>query len=141
MNGSIEEQVGRITKNDWMALFDLIPEIEQCQDFGKMKGGEKLGDNFYFESYIEPSEVVSRFISIVYENNIIIKFNWSDWSEGSEAIKNKETDFSTFDITFLTKLLTGITRNDRFCEGFLVNCFREGTMLKILKELKNKINI
>lgn len=139
MDDTIEEQIGRISINDWKPLFDLIPEIEECQDFGKMAGGEKLGDNFYHQLYIKPSEVVTKFISIVYDKNIIIKFAWPKWKEGSNAVENPNTDYSKLDYIFLTKLLTGITRNDRFGEGYLVSHFEKGTILKILKELKVKV--
>ena len=48
-------------------------------------------------------------------------------------------DFKEFDINTLCKLLTVIIRSDKFCEGYMINCFETGTIAQILEALQSKI--
>ncbi|OFX58697.1 MAG: hypothetical protein A2046_10195 [Bacteroidetes bacterium GWA2_30_7] len=66
-------------------------------------------------------------------------FDWVSWTEGSDIIKNKDTDYSKLSTEILCKLITVIIRANRFNEGYLVISFEKGIILKILKGLKQNI--
>ena len=53
-------------------------------------------------------------------------------------MEDKSTDYSTLDLETLLKLLTAVIRNDKYSEGYLVNCFENGILLNILKSLSIK---
>ncbi len=69
----------------------------------------------------------------------MINFDWGEWEEGKEIISNKNFDYNTLDITTKCKIITTIVRADRFREGFLVKCFEEGVILKVLKSIEKNL--
>lgn len=89
---------------------------------------------------MQPAKIVSRFQYVVYEIGIIHSFDWGSWEKSKKLARNPKTDFNKLDIKTLCMLITAIVRNDRFCEGALVSSFEDGTMLKILKALRENIN-
>lgn len=107
---------------------------------GKMSPIKKTKEGNFTFPYMQPSKIVSCFQYVVYEIGIIHTFNWGDWEEGKKLAGNPKTDYNKLDIKTLCMLITAIVRNDRFCDGALVSSFKDGTMLKILKALKEKIN-
>ena len=128
-----------ISKNDWLTLFELIPEIEKTGSFGEFVFDEKE-DNIQILPYCTWSEIVSRFVSISYKLNIIPVFEWMNWVEGKNVLNSKtEQSFDDFDEITLCKFIGAIIRADRFNEGYLVSQFKNHTILKILISLKHKI--
>lgn len=85
------------------------------------------------------TDIVDEFLKLVYNMQIVPVFDWMDWNEGINYVKNKDTDFSKLNIHTLCKLLTVITRADRFNEGFLVSCFETRIVSGILKVIKHNL--
>ena len=135
----LENRLKRISNNDWNKLFRLITEIEETSSFGEMKGGDKNPDGTINMPYINSAKVVDDFFHLSHEIGIVPEFDWTSWSKGREIINDSETDYSKLDTETLCKLLTVIIRTDRFNEGFLVSCFENGIILKILYGLKQNI--
>jgi hypothetical protein len=135
----LENRLKSISNNDWNKLFRLITEIEETSSFGEMKGGDKNPDGTINMPYINSAKVVDDFFHLSHEIGIVPEFDWTNWSEGREIINNNETDYSKLDTETLCKLLTVIIRTDRFNEGFLVSCFENGIIPKILYGLKQNI--
>ena len=127
-----------MTQQDWQPLLDLIPEIETTVKFGEMAGGEE-GANGIQMVYWQESPIISRFQTIVYYLSIIIDFDWSSWDEGRQIVNDEEFDYNTIDIPTKCKVITAIVRNNRFCEGALIEAFESGLMLKILKSIQNQL--
>lgn len=121
---------------------NFIPERE-IQEWAKKITPLKL-DN--------ASDLVNKEDSVVflrywYENMFVVQFDWENWEEGIEFLKQKEW-FSIYDldVEFCYKLLTAIIRADRFSEGLLQHYIEEGVLSSILtrlfdlKEEENSLN-
>ena len=115
-----KEQINAFTLKDWQPLIELIPEIESTLKFN--------------DSYI-----VSKFHEVAYNLPIIISFDWGDWHEGQEIVKNEGFDLNAIDVPTKCKLITAIVRNDRFCEGALNSAFESGLILRILKSIEKQV--
>lgn len=109
------------TLADWQPLFRLIPLIEKLDLVGE--------DN-----------LISQFLKTVYSNpDIILVFDWVKWEEGKAVLNNEHPDFSQYDLITLCMFITAIVRADRFNEGYLNYCFRNGIMLNLLKALESRV--
>jgi len=109
-----EKYINSISLKEWKPLFALLPKINQV---GNM----------------------TRAMNIVYKLDLTPVFNWSDWKQGKEIIDNPKFDFTALDKMTLCKLLTFIVRANRFNGGYLTSCINDGTMGKILINLKRCI--
>ena len=133
------EKINSYTIQDWLPLFDLIPEIEATESFGEMIGEEKNERGEFSFSHYKESPIVWQFQEVVYKIPIIIDFDWGSWDDGREIVRNEDFDYDTIDIPTKCKLITAIVRNDRFCEGALVEAFDTGLIQKILKSLERQL--
>ena len=124
----------------WQKLFDLIPLIERNQSFGYLAGGEQVSENSISMPYWVLNEVVDEFLSIAYKIPIVVTFDWPEWEEGRKIISDPDFDFDTTSVPAKCKLMTAIIRNDRFCEGALIQAFESGLMLRILKSIKRQVH-
>ena len=130
--------ISSITKQDWDKLFCLIDEIEKTEMFGKNIVMEHQTDGILHFPFFETSDIVTRFLAIVYELDIIQVFDWMAWQEGENILDNRQQDYNSLDSITLCKLLTTIVRSDRFSEGYISFCFETGVISKILQALKIK---
>lgn len=134
-----ENKLKQISKEDWKSLFDLIPIIEKSKIFGETIGGIKNSEGILTMPYTKPTKVVDDFYYKANELGIVPMFEWVSWTEGKEILKNTDTNYLNLNAVTLCKLLTVIIRTERFNQGFLVSCFKNGIILKILLGLKQNI--
>lgn len=127
-------------QKDWRLLFDLLPEIKQGKKFGKLVAAKLMPDGNLSMPFWHEDEVVSRFFNAVYLLGIVTVFDWATWQEGIDILNNPDSDFKDYDMETLCKLVTLIVRSDKFCEGYLINCFETGTMARIIEALKTKVD-
>ena len=132
------EKIQSYTAFDWKPLLELIPQIEETVDFG-IWDEVKVEDGVMILPHINPAEIVNRLNTIVYDIPIIIDFKWSSWDEGRKMLQKENFDYDSIDIPTKCKLISAIVRNDRFCEGALVDAFESGQILKILKSIERQI--
>lgn len=119
---TLPQHLETLTRKDWDKLFDLIPKIER---------------KHVFEEF---SDIILETVGVIHDLKINPIFDWMGWKEGEVIINDTRFDYHSLDTTTLCKLLTSILRADRFTEGFLVNSFSNGTMLKICKALRHNIH-
>lgn len=96
-------------------------------------------------SYVNYSEMVNNFIDDVYifhENNKdmelnryveILKDNGLEWD--SESMEN--ADDSNLNTQCVLALIMGVVRAERFCDGALLDFFKNGCILKWLERLSS----
>jgi hypothetical protein len=126
-------------QKDWQLLFDLLPEIRRAKKFGKLVGAKQMADgNLSIPFWLE-DEIVSRFYNAAYMLGIVLEFDWARWEDGIEILNSPGTDFYNLDLETLCKLLTFIVRCDKFCEGYLINCFETGQMAQIIEAVQAKV--
>lgn len=86
--------------------------------------------------YYDYSNTVDNFYHDLYHRNMILGFDWTQWTdEGQKYIKMREL-LATADITVILKLFTLIIRSDRFTEGLLGDMIDNGFILDLLVRLK-----
>lgn len=135
------EKINAYTKQQWEPLLELIPFIENAANFGEFEEGQTIADGIHTFPYWTHSALVSKFLEIVYAIPVIIDFDWGSWVEGIRIAKDIGFNYDTIDIPTKCKLITAFVRNDRFCDGALVEVFESGLILKILKSIKNQIEL
>ena len=98
-------------------LKDLVNRIENF-DGVWVEIKEGIPHAFYNDLIIEA-------MKYLYDNDLIINFDWGKWEEGRAFFKNTdENKYNSIDREYILKLLTAIARNDRFCEGAWGNLFK-----------------
>lgn len=133
----LQKHIEKLSNTDWKRLFDMIPRIESSEDFGEFKQFEKDSDGITQFPFLVKSKLVDEFIDLMYELNLVVIFNWSDWTIGKAIIE--KGNYEKQDTITLLKILTTFIRADRFNDGFLVSRFEDRTIEIILKELKKNI--
>ncbi|PWN06734.1 DUF6508 domain-containing protein [Rhodohalobacter mucosus] len=135
--------IGRVksmTYEDWKPILDLIPAIEKMKIYSvEVEPAREMDGVIELGSWRE-DDVVTEFLEAVYTIPIINDFNWGGWDEGRAMASNRNFDYDTVDIPTKCMLITAIVRNDRFCDGALVDTFEDGTILRILKSIDRQIN-
>lgn len=72
--------------------------------------------------------VQSDFIDMVHKENWVEPFDWGAWvktDEGKSLVENPSA-LKGATIDQLSKVITAYVRQDRFCEGVLLEAFRSG---------------
>ena len=133
------ENINSFSELNWKPLIELIPEIEKTKKFGEFSGDIIKENDTITIPFSIHGEIVSQFLDIVYKMPIIIDFHWSDWDEGRTMASDENFDFDTIDIPTKCKLITALVRNDRFCDGVLIEAFESGLILRILISIRNQI--
>lgn len=77
--------------------------------------------------------------SLIKEGLILTSFDWPHWDKGRDIFKHPER-INDCDFVTLTKLLTAVIRNDRFCSGAYFSCVRNGSIKLILRRMKSIID-
>lgn len=135
---SFPHHLHTLTPANWKSLFSLLPEIEQTTSFGHAAGGETV-DGVTTIPYWVPADIVTRTINVLNELQLIPVFDWMQWEEGRNILNTPHYYFMVLPVVDLCRLLTVITRTDRFSEGYLVRCFENGSVLGILRALEKKV--
>ncbi len=73
----------------------------------------------------------------LYDLKLIFDFDWRAWHRGWKHIKNTRFDYSRSSLLDISMYLTAIFRADRFNEGTIVQNIKNGTIGKILEQLRN----
>ena len=113
------------------AILKYLPLFEK-QDYQFGQWVEQEGQFPYFSF----SPEVDEFISTLYEQGMIIPFDWRSWSEEAERYQTDPEALEAADLLTLRKLLTAHVRADRFVEGHLASVFESGHITAILRRLK-----
>ena len=115
-----EKEILAYRKKNLKPLFALIPLIKQTKDFSK-------------------SPLVQEFPKLAYESKIMIDFDWTEWSEGTEIVEDINFDYSTLDKISLCKLLTAVVQSESYVHNGLLDYFEDGIILNLLENLERNI--
>jgi hypothetical protein len=87
-------------------------------------------------TWADESEIVMKARTFLYNNNLVLAFDWGEWSDTFRDIfENNKNGFSEIDKETVSKLLTTIIRADRFNTGFLLSAFKNGKAQALLHRL------
>ena len=136
---SFSNHLKTLTKNDWYKLFSLLPDIEVANSHSDLKGFERHTAGTMSFTNWESSQLVNKVVNTICTLQLAPIFDWSAWEDGKKILLQQEYDYASLDTITLCKLLTVIIRADRFNEGYLISCFENGIITKIIKALKKNI--
>lgn len=128
-----------LTLHHWQDLFDLLPEMDNTKTFGNLINSTESEPGIFTFPYWSWAPIIERWLNVVEKLGLMPVFDWSAWEEGRAILKEPDTDFSKSDIITLCMLFTTVVRKDRFCEGYLVSCFSDGKIPKIIKAIQNQV--
>lgn len=135
---SLEEidKINDYPKEKWEDLLALIPVIEQLNNHDKSL--DTIADPIALKQKLY-SQLYTQFHKIVHKMEIVIAFDWVNWHQGIELLRNEKASFHHLSLIELCKLITAIVRKERFCEGTIIALLANGTILKILKTIETKV--
>lgn len=92
-------------------------------------------DGVFQIPYAEYATVVDEFVRAAYKGGWVQDFDWPSWAQTDEArqLRDDEVTLSRASVDHLRKLLTVCLRQERFCEGALLDAFKSGLILRIVK--------
>ncbi|MBC8183842.1 hypothetical protein H8E88_22340, partial [candidate division KSB1 bacterium] len=80
----INNHIKCISIKNWNRLFDLIPKIQSISKFGEWKSGKPDSKGIIEFPYVIEDSIVTDFIDIMEDLNLIINFDWGKWDKGDE---------------------------------------------------------
>jgi hypothetical protein len=121
-----------------VALAAFVPVFEDpAFSAGKMVFPPNLPNGVARVPYSSRSEPVSRFVSMLYDKNWIISFDWSDWLRmpAAQALFEKDgVALSEASADQLSRMLTICERRCKFSWGDpLLEDFESGLILRIVR--------
>lgn len=126
-----------LTKENVEALRTIYARIQDyVGEWGVRHDNERTESGVLIFPWVENYFLIQDFISFMYENNLVVKFRWTEWQEGRDWYAlDDESKYEKLDVETALKLLTAVIRNSRFNEGALVNAFEAGVFPKIIQKL------
>ena len=139
-NENYKEIINAVPTQQWQPLLDLIPTMETFyNEAQELFSQEPIDDAKYSQLEQRSNQLVSAYIKAVDTLPVVINFPWFEWDEGRKMAKDPTFDFNTIDIPDKCKILTAITRNNRFNEGVLNNAFYSGLFLRVFKSIQQQL--
>lgn len=113
------------------ALLRFLPGFEAA---GVRHGEWRCEDGVM--PFLVTSVAVSEFIEALYEYGWVEPFDWGAWQDTAARYVESPDMVAQADVDTIRKLLTTHTRNDRFCEGHLVDMIECGHIAACLRRLR-----
>ncbi len=127
---------GTFSQENIDALARFLPEFESPHfDPGRMSGTEPNPDGSFSVPYAVLSDQATSFVQAAYDNNWVVgSFDWPSWSgsEEAESLRDDESVLAKATPEQIARLLTVVIRQDRFCDGALLDAFNSGLILRIV---------
>lgn len=121
-------------------LFEL-GRMSMRQPAGEWMAGKEVISGVHTAPHYSMGDVADRIMKLIYEMNLIVGFDWMDWDDGMELLKNGNlTKLEGQPAHIIVGLLTALARNDRFSEGAWGSAIEKGTVAKLLDELEKRLN-
>lgn len=115
-------------------LAGLIKELEQHEGPWWEDRSVREGKTVILDSWSDP--LAHKFMKFLYDNNLIVDFDWGSWQEGRDFFKDSSSQkYEKLNKLFILKLLTAVARNSRFNEGAWANLFETGEAQQLFKKL------
>ncbi len=129
-----------LTKENVEALRTIYARIQDyVGEWGVRHNNERTESGVLIFPWVENYFLIQDFISFMYENDLVVKFRWTEWQEGRDWYAlDDESKYERLDVETALKLLTAVIRNSRFNDGALVNVFENGVFPKIINLLASK---
>lgn len=117
-----EQYLNSLTKKELENLFELY---------------EQLSTKGYDTGFMS-SETFHELHKTIYELKLIFNFKWMTWHSGWKSINDTSFDYSLSSLLDISMYLTAIFRADLFSDGTIEQNFKNGTLDKIFRRLKDE---
>lgn len=134
----LPKHLANIEPQSWARFHDLVKSIYDEKNFGEIINSPKRTEAYLEFPNWNYTEKIREFVKVSYDLNILVPFDWREWTEGQDMINDPQQDYLQLDAVILCKLLTLVIRAERFYEGYLNNCLQNGSVLKIVTALAGK---
>lgn len=128
-----------VTQEKFNALVRFLPAFQSPSfDPGEMRKMERNPNGSFSFPYTVLSDQATSFVQAAYDNGWIVgSFDWPSWagSEEAERLRDDENALARATPEQIARLLTVVIRQDRFCEGVLLDAFNSGLILRIVRRI------
>ena len=127
-----------LTQHDLDAVLAFLPIFEdKAHVAGELTPFERLDEHTLALPRASYSREVFDFERALYEHRWIVKFDWGEWGhgEGNHYFRSTE-DIASAPLDDLRRVLTAISRQDRFIEGGLLSHFESGLIVAVLRRIR-----
>lgn len=103
---------------------------------GAVHSGEKTESGSIIMPYVVLGEAAEAFVTSAYDRGWVLPdFHWASWcwSEDARALCSNPSALARAEPMQLLYLITALIRQDRFSEGTLLEAFRGGLILGIVR--------
>jgi hypothetical protein len=141
MKKSFRQHLNSLQETEWQKLINLIPKIKATRKFSVIHlevRPDHLNETAPALPRIKPASIVEEYSNLIKELKLISFLD--DWDEGYELLNDPDSDFKQVDLYKLCLFFSLIERTSRFEEGYLIECFETGKILKILTAIKEKVS-
>ena len=115
-------------------LKSLIKSINDYKGKWSEDRSTEVGNVIHYNPWNAP--IIMLAMDFLYDNDLIIKFDWVEWDEGREFFINDDPNkYDSIDREWVLKLLTALVRNERFCDGAWARSFESGDAQKLFARL------
>lgn len=119
------------------ALVSFLSEVER-PDFkaGDVAPSREKASGVRTMPYVQYSDTVEKLVQAAYNHGWVLRdFDWMQWGSTQEArsLRDDEATLAAATPEQLARLLTVLIRRDRFVEGALLQSFKSGLILRILR--------
>ncbi|MCW8308865.1 DUF6508 domain-containing protein [Acidiphilium sp. PA] len=133
------ETIGPFNAQQLNALAQFLPEFE-APNFGPgmMSPMSPNADGSVSFPYAALSDKAGAFVTAAYENGWVVgHFDWPAWSSTAVArrLRSDESAIAEATLEELARLLTVLIRQERFAEGTLLDAFKAGLILRIIRRI------
>jgi hypothetical protein len=126
-------------ENNIQSIRELVGKIEAFSGFGSLNVPHKNRDGSVNYPYWEQSDIVVSFVNLAHRIPLMVEYDWVSWKEGRKILLSGDFDLKTLDLLKKCKLITMMIRADRFNEGFLVQQFENGNVLRLLRSVVTEL--
>lgn len=121
------------------ALARFAPEFEHTNfSPGEWTDPVKGEDGTISMPFAQMSEQAMAFVQAAYDNGWVVgHFDWPSWAgtEAAQRLRDDQAALARATPDELARLLTVVIRQDRFCEGALLEAFTSGLILRIVRRI------
>ena len=131
----MNEEKPRRDRSGIKQLIAIIPALENAKGPLAKHNIETRGDTVCIGP-MDYGPELSKLTKAFHESNLLIDFDWGEWQDQAVHYHENPELIQALDVKTIRMLLTLHFRKERFCEGHLATVCEDGSMVLILKRLK-----
>jgi hypothetical protein len=117
--------------DDLRALIRYLPIL----DAEKFSAGKMIFKEGHFPFAVLSADA-SRFIAELHERGFVYAFEWPAWSDEANRYFGNHALLEQASLDIIRRLFFVLVRQERFCEGTLLDAFRSGFVVAALRRLE-----